>query len=157
MPEEMLLGFAPPARFARVRFSNYTPNVAFPSQAAIRSKLEQLVRPVPKSLLERFKKPSPLPSLYLDGGFGVGKTHLIDGADYRHREGLAAPEPLSNLRLEKALQNGVLVIAYARGDVVQASDPDSIQTGDKLVLLGKQAALERLRVNSYRVNLITLV
>jgi cell division protein ZapE len=79
-PEEMLLGFAPPARFAKVRFSNYQPNVAFPSQAAIRNKLEQMVRPVQKNLLELFKKSSPLPSLYLDGGFGVGKTHLLAAA-----------------------------------------------------------------------------
>jgi cell division protein ZapE len=79
-PEEMLLGFAPPARFARVRFSNYQPNVAFPSQANARQKLEQMVRPTPKTLLERFRKPAPLPSLYLDGGFGVGKTHLLAAA-----------------------------------------------------------------------------
>lgn len=80
-PEEMLLGFAPPARFAKVRFSNYSPNIAFPTQASIRSKLEQTVRqPSQKSLLEMFKKTSPAPSYYLDGGFGVGKTHLLAAA-----------------------------------------------------------------------------
>jgi cell division protein ZapE len=79
-PEEMLLGFAPPARFARVRFSNYQPNVAFKSQSQIRSKLEQMVRPANKSLLELFKKTALPPSIYLDGGFGVGKTHLLAAA-----------------------------------------------------------------------------
>ncbi|MFN3266464.1 MAG: cell division protein ZapE [Deinococcales bacterium] len=77
-PEEMLLGFTPPARFAKVRFSNYSPNIQFPSQANIRTKLEQAIRQSnQKNLLELFKKNSPAPSYYLDGGFGVGKTHLL--------------------------------------------------------------------------------
>jgi trk system potassium uptake protein len=59
-------------------------------------------------------------------------------------------EASSNLvgKLEKVQQNGVKVLAYSRGNEVQASPPESIQAGDKLVLLGKQAALEKLRVNS---------
>jgi trk system potassium uptake protein len=74
----------------------------------------------------------------------IGQIEL--GAEYSVME-LEAASTLVG-RLEKVQQNGVKVIAYARGEVVQASAPDSIQAGDKLVLLGKQAALERLRVNS---------
>jgi cell division protein ZapE len=78
-PEAMLLGFVPPARFSKVRFKNYNPNIAFPSQAAVRSRLETFLAQgeTAKSFLGLFKKPVQSPSLYLDGGFGVGKTHLL--------------------------------------------------------------------------------
>lgn len=78
-PEAMLGGFVPPKRFSKVRFGNYTPNVAFPSQAAARSRLEQFLSgsDTSKGLFGLFKKPSQPLSLYLDGGFGVGKTHLL--------------------------------------------------------------------------------
>ncbi len=78
-PEDMLLGFVPPKRFSKVRFGNYNPNVAFASQAQVRSQLEAFVQPSAssKSLLGLFKKPVAAPSFYLDGGFGVGKTHLL--------------------------------------------------------------------------------
>ncbi len=78
-PEAMLEGFVPPARFAKVRFNNYNPNVAFPSQAAVRSRLEAFLsrNETTKSFLRLFKKPVQSLSLYLDGGFGVGKTHLL--------------------------------------------------------------------------------
>lgn len=78
-PEAMLEGFAPPKRFSEVRFNNYNPNMAFPSQAQVRSQLEAFVQQgaAPKSLLGLFKKPVPASSFYLDGGFGVGKTHLL--------------------------------------------------------------------------------
>lgn len=78
-PEQMLEGFVPPARFATVRFANYMPNIAFPTQVAARDRLEKLVQPSQKSLLDLFKK-NLQPSVYLDGGFGVGKTHLLAAA-----------------------------------------------------------------------------
>ncbi len=77
-PEQMLAGFIPPARFARVRFNNYQPNIAFATQAQARARLEAFVRAdTSKGLFGFLKKPSISPSLYLDGGFGVGKTHLL--------------------------------------------------------------------------------
>jgi trk system potassium uptake protein len=74
----------------------------------------------------------------------IGQIEL--GSEYSVME-LEAANTLVG-RLERVQQNGIKVIAYARGNDVQASAPESIQAGDKLVLLGKQAALERLRVNS---------
>jgi trk system potassium uptake protein len=74
----------------------------------------------------------------------IGQIEL--GSEYSVME-LEAASTLVG-RLEKVQQNGIKIIAHARGDVVQACAPESIQAGDKLVLLGKQAALERLRVNS---------
>lgn len=77
-PEELLEHFRPPPRFAGVRFENFVPNPQFPSQSEARSRLERLVsesREKPGFAL--FKRKEPRPSVYLDGGFGVGKTHLL--------------------------------------------------------------------------------
>lgn len=76
--------FAPPPRFATATFSNYRPT--HPSQEQAIRQLEQLlasVRPArsQRGLLGLLKKKEPAGSgLYLDGGFGVGKTHLLAAA-----------------------------------------------------------------------------
>jgi cell division protein ZapE len=75
-PERLLEGFEPPARFARVRFENYVPNPMFVSQGAARQRLEAFVAQKPRGF-SLFRRPSLQPSVYLDGGFGVGKTHLL--------------------------------------------------------------------------------
>src|SRR4051794_21339915 len=81
--ETLVAGLVPPPRFDGVRFSTYQPQD--PSQAAAVTALEAFLAPVPKRLLRR--SPSRPPGIYLDGGFGVGKTHLL--ASLWH----AAPAP----------------------------------------------------------------
>ncbi len=77
-PVRLLETFMPPPRFAGVRFSNYQPNPAFASQEAAKERLMRFVlKGVPRKGFKLFKKPEISPSLYLDGGFGVGKTHLL--------------------------------------------------------------------------------
>lgn len=71
----------------------------------------------------------------------IGQIEL--GSEYSVME-LEASQLLVG-RLEKVQQNGIKVIAHARGETVAASAPENVVLGDKLVLLGKQAALERLR------------
>jgi cell division protein ZapE len=66
-----------------VRFSTYVPDAAHPSQAAAVRDLETVARSLdaPVQRRSRWRRaPSPSPSLrgrYLDGGDGVGKTHLL--------------------------------------------------------------------------------
>jgi cell division protein ZapE len=77
-PIRLLETFVPPPRFAGVRFSNYQPNPAFSSQETAKTRLERFViEGTPRKGFGLFKKPEISPSLYLDGGFGVGKTHLL--------------------------------------------------------------------------------
>ena len=77
-PVRLLETFAPPPRFSGVRFSNYQPNPAFPSEQIAKERLERFVlEGLPRKGFGLFKKPEVAPSLYLDGGFGVGKTHLL--------------------------------------------------------------------------------
>jgi cell division protein ZapE len=80
-PEELIAELAPPPRFADVRFETYVPNSAEPSQAAAVERAREFAEQV--AVVRRRKgwfgrrAPEAAPGLYLDGGFGVGKTHLL--------------------------------------------------------------------------------
>jgi cell division protein ZapE len=69
--ETLVAGFRPPPRFGEAKFGSYRPNVAYASQASALQKIQAWLRP-------GFKRTSK--GLYLDGGFGVGKTHLLVAA-----------------------------------------------------------------------------
>ena len=74
---EVLDQLVPPREFTKARFDNYLPNSDFPSQAAALGAARAFVRPgVIKSLFSKAKAPA-YSGVYLDGGFGVGKTHLL--------------------------------------------------------------------------------
>jgi cell division protein ZapE len=82
--EELIASMAPPPRFGAVAFDTYVPNPDEPSQAAAVLDCSAFagridVRP-DRSLFQRMfgaKAEAGRPGLYLDGGFGVGKTHLL--------------------------------------------------------------------------------
>ncbi|GAB3169959.1 cell division protein ZapE [Myceligenerans halotolerans] len=71
----------PPPHFAEARFSTYRANPGHPSQARALARLEELAAQVVAGTRPRpfavFRKKAPAPAAYLDGGFGVGKTHLL--------------------------------------------------------------------------------
>lgn len=73
----------PPARFADSRFSNYIPGHG--SQEAALSLVAEFVRKAPaaerRGLFRRRQAAAMQPpGLYLDGAYGVGKTHLLAAA-----------------------------------------------------------------------------
>jgi len=80
--DAMLEHFVPPEQFADARLENYVPDPVFPSQ--------ELARASARNFVESFRASKPgkrwgggtkgtstRPGIYLDGGFGVGKTHLL--------------------------------------------------------------------------------
>jgi cell division protein ZapE len=80
--ERLISQLVPPPTFATVSFDSYLPDPAEPSQSAAVQACKQfcehaLQRRAGKKRL--LGKPAVLPGvgLYLDGGFGVGKTHLL--------------------------------------------------------------------------------
>ncbi|MFM1965869.1 MAG: hypothetical protein RL134_1594 [Actinomycetota bacterium] len=80
-PERLLTDLVPPPHFADVRFASYRPDPAQPSQAAAVAALEafasQLGQRPSRRWLRRAAPPEERAGVYLDGGFGVGKTHLL--------------------------------------------------------------------------------
>ncbi|MBX7432824.1 cell division protein ZapE [Mycobacterium sp. Y57] len=96
-PERLIAQLIPPPTFAEVGFDSYRPDPAEPSQAAAvqacRRFCEQaLQRRAGKKKL--FGKRAVLPGVgvYLDGGFGVGKTHLLASSYYAVGEAVGEAE-----------------------------------------------------------------
>lgn len=86
----LVAGFVVPRHFADATFDSYRPDPAHPSQAAARTRLAAAAAAVsapPARGLLRRRRAAPQ-AVYLDGGFGVGKTHLL--AALAHAVGPAA-------------------------------------------------------------------
>jgi cell division protein ZapE len=86
-PERLIAGLVPPPTFADVAFDTYRPDPTEPSQAAAVRSCQQFCE---QAVVQRagkkkmFGKREVLPGVgvYLDGGFGVGKTHLLASTYY---------------------------------------------------------------------------
>jgi cell division protein ZapE len=84
-PEELLQGFVPPPRFAGKRFEDYAPDARFPSQRAAVERLRSFAESMREGSLDGWMRrvrsaiggTERGSGVYLDGGFGVGKTHLL--------------------------------------------------------------------------------
>lgn len=82
---ELLAAFVPPPRFAAKGFEDYRPDPRHPSQAEAVARLRALAEELnadaraswKRSLLSALGRPPRGGGVYLDGGFGVGKTHLL--------------------------------------------------------------------------------
>ena len=74
---EVLSQLVPPREFTKARFDNYLPDESFPSQAAAVASAKEFVKPSALKGLFSRSKVVPNAGIYLDGGFGVGKTHLL--------------------------------------------------------------------------------
>ncbi|MEY3408001.1 MAG: hypothetical protein RL038_1062 [Actinomycetota bacterium] len=74
---DLVANLVPPPHFLNVRFSNYIPDSNQPTQSAALAALKEFSTAIntPKKWWQRSE--SLLPGRYLDGGFGVGKTHLL--------------------------------------------------------------------------------
>jgi len=87
-PQQMAAALVPPPQFTDASFASYRPDPDYPSQAAVRDAVESFVatRPEPakRGLFGRRRAATtdtaPKSGVYLDGGFGVGKTHLLAAA-----------------------------------------------------------------------------
>ncbi|WP_225754423.1 cell division protein ZapE [Actinotalea sp. Marseille-Q4924] len=77
--DRLLAGLVPPRHFQDATFDGYRPDPDHPSQERARSRMSgaaaELAAPRRRGLFAR--RPSAPPAVYLDGGFGVGKTHLL--------------------------------------------------------------------------------
>lgn len=79
---EMVSALVPPPQFDDATFDSYRADPAFPSQQEAKDALMAFAgvgQPAAKGGFFRRPKKGPelKPGVYLDGGFGVGKTHLL--------------------------------------------------------------------------------
>jgi len=80
---EMVAALVPPPQFDHATFATYRADESYPSQQGAKDLLEVFSsgRGVPAArggFFRRAKREAPMkPGVYLDGGFGVGKTHLL--------------------------------------------------------------------------------
>ena len=96
-PQRLIAQLVPPPTFADVSFDSYRPDPAEPTQAAaVDACLNFCGEAVRRRAGRRklFGKREVLPGvgLYLDGGFGVGKTHLLASAYWRLADSDAHPK-----------------------------------------------------------------
>ena len=103
--EALLNQLRPPPQFADVRLSTFRPDPEHVSQRQALSAVTELVadlsRPEPlrrRLLPRRAPARSGVVGLYLDGGFGVGKTHLLASAWHE------APDPKAYLSFTQLTQ-----------------------------------------------------
>ncbi len=81
---ELIAQLVPPRQFQNATLDSYRPDRDYPSQgaavAAVRSFIAGFAGGGGGRLFARKKEPASRPGIYLDGGFGVGKTHLLAAA-----------------------------------------------------------------------------
>jgi cell division protein ZapE len=112
---ELVAGFVPPPRFAAKRFDDYRPDPRHPSQAAAVERLRAVAAELHAAtggwarLRAAFGGGTRGGGVYLDGGFGVGKTHLL--ASLWH----ASPAPRAYLSFDELVYTiGLLGVEDAR-------------------------------------------
>ena len=95
-PERLIAQLVPPPTFADVSFDTFRPDPAEPSQtAAVQACLQFCEQAIQRRAGKKkmFGRREVLPGVgvYLDGGFGVGKTHLLASTYYRLAAANAGP------------------------------------------------------------------
>jgi len=74
---EIIQDFVVPKRFAHTAFANYVADSTIPSQVFAKTRVEEFSnQSEPKRRMFR-RSQEVKAGIYLDGGFGVGKTHLL--------------------------------------------------------------------------------
>ena len=80
---EIVASLVPPRQFAEASLAGYRPDPEFPSQAEAVAAVGAFADAMRggggggRGLFGRRRAPETKPGIYLDGGFGVGKTHLL--------------------------------------------------------------------------------
>jgi len=150
--ETLIDGLQPPPLFAGVRFDTYRPDPAEPSQRAAVTRIEAFAHRLsdpPRRRSGRFRRSATTtgPSgVYLDGGFGVGKTHLL--ASLWH----AAPGPkayatfVELTQLAGLLSFGPLVERLSRMRLLAIDEFELDDPGDTVLISTLLARLDEAGV-----------
>ncbi len=139
--EELLASLVPPPQFANVSFDSYLADPAQPSQSAAVSALEAFAAERGAEtgggrrwLRRRSAPPEARPGVYLDGGFGVGKTHLLASLWHAHRGPKSFGTFVEYTNLIGALGFSAAVAAFADRALVCIDEFELDDPGDTVLM-----------------------
>jgi cell division protein ZapE len=133
--EELMAHLVPPREFRAARFENYVPDSNFASQAAAVTQAKAFLglREVrARSLFTR--KTQPKSGIYLDGGFGVGKTHLLASIWHAASGRKAFGSFLAYTGLIGVLGFAKAVQAFSRYDLICIDEFELDDPGDTMMM-----------------------
>lgn len=147
--DRLLADLVPPRHFADASFATYRPDPRFPSQGAALERLtaaaEALAPGTGRAGSERSparritlpwtaRRRAAAPGLYLDGGFGVGKTHLLAALASRVGERAAYGTFVEYTHLVGALGFAATVRALRERRLVAIDEFELDDPGDTVLM-----------------------
>lgn len=135
--DRLLAQLVPPRHFAHATFDGYLASPDHPSQAQARGRLREVAHEIVRPARHRWGRArrEPVPAVYLDGGFGVGKTHLL--ASLAHAVGVertAYGTFVEFTHLVGALGFAATVDALAARSLVAIDEFELDDPGDTLIV-----------------------
>lgn len=130
---QLLAELIPPREFENATFSSYLPHAEFPSQAKAQAEARAFAKgSVTKKL---FTKKTPLAAgIYLDGGFGVGKTHLLASVWHEFKGRKAFGSFISYTSLIGALGFAEAVKALSMFELICIDEFELDDPGDTMMM-----------------------
>ena len=133
---ELLQQLVPPREFAGARFSNYIADPSHPSQSEASSACQAFAqgKKLKSAKLANQSKASKVAGIYLDGGFGVGKTHLLSAIWHEFRGTKVFGSFLAYTGLIGVLGFANAVQALAKFELVCIDEFELDDPGDTMML-----------------------
>jgi cell division protein ZapE len=131
---ELLQELVPPREFASASFKNYVPHAEYESQAEAHAQAKLFAQgKVPSKGL--FAKKESMPAgIYLDGGFGVGKTHLLAAIWHEFKGKKVFGSFIAYTGLIGALTFAEAVKALSKFDLVCIDEFELDDPGDTMMM-----------------------
>ncbi len=130
---QLLAELQPPREFALARFATYVPHTEYSSQAIARDKAENFAKgKVAKKLFAKAEVPPA--GIYLDGGFGVGKTHLLAAIWHEFKGAKAFGSFISYTSLIGALGFAEAVKALLKFELICIDEFELDDPGDTMMM-----------------------
>ena len=130
----LLSDLVPPREFAQASFKNYLPHAEYPSQAAASKAASDFAsgKSAKKGL---FSKAAPSKvGVYLDGGFGVGKTHLLAATFHTFKGSKAFGSFIAYTSLIGALGFANALEALSKYELICIDEFELDDPGDTMIM-----------------------
>ena len=130
---QLLSELVPPREFLQATFSSYIPHSEFPSQASVQEAARLFSQG--RAAKKLFAKAAPIaPGIYLDGGFGVGKTHLLAAIWHEFKGRKAFGSFIAYTSLIGALGFAAAVESLSKFDLLCIDEFELDDPGDTMMM-----------------------